>query len=53
MPPGGQGADEDPVVGGVALHADAVPQDGAAGKGAGGVNRHHPHGLALPGAGTG
>ena len=47
MAPGGQGADEDAFVGGVALHADAVPQDGAAGKGAGGVYRHHPDGEVL------
>ena len=47
MPPGGQGADEDALIQGVALHPDAVSQDSAAGKGAGGVNRHHAHGFAL------
>ena len=33
MPSGGQGADENAFISGVALHPDAVPQDGAAGKG--------------------
>ena len=47
MSPGGQGADEDALIQGVALHPDAVSQDGAAGKGAGGVNRHHAHRFPL------
>src|SRR6185369_12097717 len=38
----GQAANENTFVAGVAVHADTVTQDRAAGKGAGGVDRHYP-----------
>ena len=47
MAPGGQGADKDAFIQGMALHPNPVPQDGAAGKGTGRVHRHHPHGFTF------
>ena len=43
----GHGADEDAGIGVVALHADAVAQDGAAGERAGGIDGDDADGLAL------
>ncbi len=44
---GPERADENAVVGGVPVHADAIAQDGTAAERAGGIDRHHGHGFAL------
>src|SRR6185295_1423294 len=46
-PTRGQRPDEDPRIGGVGLHPDAVTEDGTAAEGAGGVDRQDAHRLSL------